>query len=210
MEAIFLLVAIIEWGICLLIIISVFIYCVYNSFKENSLSHFFAGILWILIFGSVPAWGLYITTKKYGSKPEPTKTFQTCIDGELRLLYQDTIHLCNPTDKQSTCFTALMSNVEISQKDTCIICLRPFLAHNTQAEHRYYEAMSYMSESMIYCCNSNSVNSIESDNKCSHGINPFKIYVDNITKGRMHSKKTFLYFCTSESFSIYANKNKLP
>lgn len=211
METTFLLVTIIELGICLLIVISVFIYCVYNTFKENSISILFAGILWILLYGSFPAWGLFITAKKYGSKPEPTKTFRTCIDGDSRLLYQDTIHLCHPSERHSTCFTALMSShIEMSQKDTCIICLRPFLAHDTPAEHRYFKAMSYLSESMDYCCNSNSVNSIEKDNKCSHGINDFKIYVENITKIKRHPKKAFCTFAPRNQISIYANKNKLP
>lgn len=143
MEAFFLRTEIITWGMCLLIVIPVFIYCFYSTIKEKSISSFFAGIFWILIFGSIPAWGFYITMNKYCSKPKPTIIMETCKDGEIYMMYQDTTHLCHPSDNNSTVFTSYMPPTgAVSQMDTCIICLRPFLAHDTHAEHRFFDAMS--------------------------------------------------------------------
>ena len=206
METFFLKIAIITLAPSLLIIISMFIYCVYNSFKEKSISYFFLGILWILLFGTIPTWGAYITVNKYYSKPVPTNETEVCINGETRTQYQDTTHLCHASDKNSSMFTSYLSpKGEVSQTDTCILCLRPFLAHDTREEHRYYEAMSYMNESMDYCCNFNDTNPI--DNNCSHGINGFKIYMDNTRKNKEYNKKAFCTFAFQNQVSIM-HKNK--
>ena len=211
MEATILLITTLELGLCLLIIISMFIYCIYDSFKENSISYFFGGILWILIFGSIPTWGAYIIVNKYCSKPMLTNETEVYINGENRIQYQDTTHLCHPSDKNSTMFTSYLSpNGEVSQKDTCIFCLRPFLAHDTQAEHRYYEAMSYMSESMNYCCNFNDVNSIETSTKCSYETNGFMVCENNTEKISWYNKKAFCTFAPQKQFSICTNNNRLP
>ena len=208
MEATFLLMTIIVWGLCLLIVISVFIYIVYSTLKEKSISYFFVGILWILLFGSIPTWGAYITINKYFSKPVPTNETEVCINGKTRIQYQDTTHLCHPSDKNSTMFTSYLSPYgEVSLTDTCILCLRPFLAHDTQEEHKYYEAMFYMNESMNYCCNFNDANPIETDDNCSHGINGFKIYMDNTRKNKEYNKKAFCTFAFQNQVSIM-HKNK--
>ncbi len=125
---------------------------IYNIIKEKKISFFFIGIIGFLLIGGCPVWGLYINLNKYLTKPKPTNVMETCIGEKTYLVYQDTIHLCYPSNKNSTCFTSFMSlDCEVYKTDTCIICRRSFLDHDTHREHRYYETVSYMNESMNYC-----------------------------------------------------------
>lgn len=134
---------------------------IYNSFKEKKISSFFIGIIGFLLFGGFPAWGFYINLNKYLTKPEPTHETKVCVDGKLRVQYQDTTHFCHPSDKNSTFFTSYRSpDGEVSKTDTCIICHRSFLDHDTHKEHRYYETVSYMNESINYCYGPKSDNNV--------------------------------------------------
>lgn len=134
---------------------------IYNSFKEKKISSFFIGIIGFLLFGGFPTWGFYINLNKYLTKPEPTNETEIHINGNLCIQYQDTTHLCHPSDKNSTFFTSYMSpDGKVSKTDTCILCHRSFLDHDTHREHRYYETVSYMNESINYCYELKSDNNV--------------------------------------------------
>jgi hypothetical protein len=153
----FLRIEIIVLGLFLLGIISSVIY---NCVKEKTISSFFIGFLGVLVVGGFPAWGFYINLNKYLTKPKPTNVIETCLDGEIRLLYQDTTHLCHPSEKNSTCFTSFLSlNDVILLTDTCTICGKHFLDHYTRQEYRYYEAVAYGTDAYYNSLSANLENS---------------------------------------------------
>ena len=117
----------------------------YYCFKERKLSSFITGIVAILLFCGLPAWGFYINTNKYCSKPKPTNKTEICINGKNCILYQDATHHCHASDRHSKMFTSLLlPNGKTSQKDICIHCGKSFLHHDTHVEQRYYSAMEYL------------------------------------------------------------------
>lgn len=179
--SLFLLIEIILLGLFLLGIISGIIY---NCYEEKTVSSFFIGILGALVFGGFPAWGFYVNLNKYLTEPKPVNVMETCIDGETYLVYQDTIHLCYPSNKNSTCFTSFMSlDCKVFKTDTCIICRRSFLDHDTHREHRYYETVSYMNESMNYCYKPQSDNYVLMANVASiDEVDTFRTYWDNVRR----------------------------
>ena len=175
---------IIELGLFLLLMISS---AIYNCVKEKTISSFFIGFLGVLLVGGFPAWGFYINLNKYLTKPKPTNVIETCLDGETRLLYQDTTHLCHPSEKNSSCFTSFMSlNGIILQTDTCTICGKHFLDHYTCQEYRYYEAVAYGTDAYY--------NSLSANLEKQPTLNHF--YDNNKISGALHRKRNpSLVFC---------------
>lgn len=204
MDTFILLLVIIMWGLYLLIVLSFFIYRIYKMFKEEDIYNLFAGILWLLLFGSFPAWGFYITMNKYYSKPKPTIVMETCKDGETCMMYQDTTHLCHPSDNNSTVFTSYMPpNGAVSQMDTYIICLRPFLVHDTHAEHGFFDAMSEGTEAYY-----NSLN-VDLLKKTNIQVNSVMTCRDSgvFTPQEAYCSLNFFYFCFSRFNYNFTHNN---
>lgn len=123
--------------------------CILVYFEEKNILSFLKGLGLLLFLGGFPALGLYINVNKYYSKPEPIIVCDTCIGGKIHKIYQDISHLCDASNKNSTVFTSFMPlDGELSLTDTCIICWKPFLYHNTHTEQSCFDAVSAMNESI--------------------------------------------------------------
>ena len=124
---------------------------IYQGFKEKKISSFFIGFLGILLVGGFPIWGFCINLNRYLSMPEPTNVIEANIEGEPCMVYQDTTHLCQPSNNKTTCFTGRIPiDADVTQMDLCTICWRRFIDHYTRAEYKYYEIIAAMNESLNY------------------------------------------------------------
>lgn len=85
----------------------------------------------------IPGQESYLCLEKSFRKPTPSNKKETYVSGKLYIWYQDTAHLCNASDKNSTVFTSLMAlNGQVSRRDTCIICGKDFVSHSTLEDRR--------------------------------------------------------------------------
>ncbi len=124
---------------------------IYNIFKEMKISSVFIGVIGFLLIGGFPTWGFYVNLNKYLTEPEPVNLTETCIDEEIRIIYHDTTHFCPSSYEYSSTFSSFLSpKGEVSKMDTCIVCGRPFIDHDTYKEQNYYKAIYYMNTSN-YC-----------------------------------------------------------
>ena len=192
-----LLIEIILWGACLLIVLHFIGGLIVASLVEKNILHFFAIVFILLLLGFVPAWGFYVCLNKYLKEPEPVNLTETCIDGEMRIIYQDTTHFCPSShDEHSSTFTSYLSPIgKVSQKDICIHCLKPFLFHNTPEEDRFCNAIAFGVEAYN---NSLTVNETKTgDTRAFYGINGFRpFYVNNRKLWVLHQKPICSYvFC---------------
>lgn len=189
-----LLIEIILWGACLLIVLHFIGGLIVASLVEKNILYFFAIIFILLLLGFVPAWGFKICLNKYLTKPKPVNLTEACIDGEMRIIYQDTTHFCQSSHEHSTTFTSYLSPTgEVSQKDICIHCLRPFLTHNTPEEDRFCNAIA---DGVDAYYNSLTVNYTKTDGtRAFYRINGFRPFCDNNRKSGVLHQKNDLFAC---------------
>ena len=101
---------------------------IYSCFREKKVSDIIFGIFGIILLGGMPVWGFWVNANKYYSKPEPTNVVEVYRNDETCKQYQDIAHYCDAEDANSSVFTAILSSSgEVSQKDICIHCRKPFL-----------------------------------------------------------------------------------
>lgn len=95
----------------------------------------------------IPGQESYLCLEKSFRKPTQSNKKETYVSGKLYIWYQDTAHLCNASDKNSTIFTSLIApDDQVSRRDTCIICGKTFECHNTLKDQRRIELAIEQSE----------------------------------------------------------------
>lgn len=108
----------------------------------------FIGIVGVVLFtafcivcasGSVE--GTYIVANKFFGQPKPAIVIEQYRDGEIYLQYQVPDYLCNPDDKDSLSFLAMIpADRNVSRDDICIHCHKTFANHNTHVEQGLFKA----------------------------------------------------------------------
>lgn len=147
---IYLLIKIILCGLFLLGLISAFIYVCFKS--ENFLTCI-AAIFLIILVGYLPACFFYYDVMRYNSQPEPTNKIEKCINGITYIQYQDINHFCH-YGENATVFTSLMPlDGKASQTDTCIICHKSFLHHDTKDEQDFFQSIIEANEGACLAVN---------------------------------------------------------
>ena len=99
-----------------------------------------------LIITIISLYNLYVVINKDIARPIPANTKEVNINGITYIQYQDSTHMCNASDKNSTVFTSLVpTNGEVTKTDTCIICGKRFVEHNTHSEQMYFDWLEELS-----------------------------------------------------------------
>lgn len=85
--------------------------------------------------------GTYIVANKFFGRPKPSVVIEQFRDGKKYYQYQVLDHFCNPDDKDSLSFVAIIpADRNVSRDDICINCHRTFANHNTHVEQGLFKA----------------------------------------------------------------------
>lgn len=112
-----------------------------NKILDCAISLLFVGVCAFCVYGSVGV--MYTFTNKTFGNPKPSCQIELFENGEKMIQYQDTTHLCNAKDENSTWFKSRIPvNRKPSRKDVCDNCGRDYTHHDTYEEQRFFDAVS--------------------------------------------------------------------
>lgn len=146
METTAFIITVLIWGILALASTAVTIFSIIGMFLEKVRWTYIVLLIYSLLFAGITAHNFYVVINKEVAKPQMDNTKEITIDGVNYVEYQDTLHLCHASDKNSTVFTAMIpADDNATKSDICIICGKSFYHHNTRMEQVYYDQMEELS-----------------------------------------------------------------
>ncbi len=145
METTAFIITIFIWGILSIGVIALSFFSIRLYIQDRKWGYILLAVFGLII-AIICAHNLYIVINKEMANPTPVNTKEVNINGITYIQYQDTTHMCNASDKKSTVFTSLTPvNGEVTKTDTCIICGKRFVEHNTHGEQAYFDWLEYLS-----------------------------------------------------------------
>lgn len=146
METTAFIITVLIWGILALASTAVTIFAIMGMVLEKVKWTHIVLIIYSLLFAGMTAYNFYVVLNKGIANPKINNAKEITIDGVNHVEYQDTLHLCDASDKNSTVFTSMIpANGTVSKSDTCIICGKSFYYHNTHQEQVYFDGMERIS-----------------------------------------------------------------
>lgn len=134
------------WGVLFLFGMALAFFAIRTLIIDKKKMSFIPLIILFLIIAAISANNFFLVIKKEVSNPEMNNTKKIFINGVTCTQYQDTNHMCNASDRNSTFFTSIVPiNGEPQKTDTCIICGGRFFDHNTHREQVYFDWMEELS-----------------------------------------------------------------